>query len=65
MVVVIVCSGCKNVFLLLISYNFWEVIKLLIEVILFDIEFIDSFEYGWIVGFDVIFFEINDSGKIW
>lgn len=62
---VIVCSGCKNVFLLVIIYNFWEVVKLLIEVILFDIEFIDNFEYGWVVGFDVIFFEISDGGEIW
>ena len=63
--VVIVCSGCKNAFLPAITYNPWEVVKLPTEATLFDIEFTDNLEHGWVVGSDATLLETSDGGETW
>jgi photosystem II stability/assembly factor-like uncharacterized protein len=62
-VVALLCASCRN--LPELGYNPWEVVPVASDAKLFDIDFVDNSDHGWIVGSAGTLLETRDGGKTW
>lgn len=57
------CTSCD--YLPDVSYHPWEVVPVATDAKLFDIDFIDNSDHGWIVGSSATLLETQDGGQTW
>ncbi|TVU53684.1 MAG: photosynthesis system II assembly factor Ycf48 [Arthrospira sp. PLM2.Bin9] len=61
--VALFCASCD--YLPDVSYNPWELVPVATDAKLFDIDFVDNSDHGWIVGSNATLLETQDGGKTW
>lgn len=62
--VVLLCSGCGNVYLDSLENNPWETVTLPVDSTVLDVGFIDD-QHGWLVGKKATLLETIDGGATW